>query len=54
MPASARRWIYSIIVSCRRHGKDPYLYLRDVLSKLPTMTNKDDLTHLLPGNWQPA
>jgi transposase len=46
--------IYSIIVSCKRHGKDPFLYLRDVLTKLPTMTNKDDLTPLLPGNWQPA
>jgi transposase len=46
--------IYSIIVSCRRFGKDPFLYLRDVLAKLPTMTTKDDLTPLLPGNWQPA
>jgi hypothetical protein len=46
--------IYSIIVSCKRHGKDPFLYLRDVLSKLPKMTSKDDLTPLLPGKWQPA
>ena len=46
--------IYSIIGSCRRHGKAPFLYLRDVLTKLPTMTNKDDLAPLLPGNWQPA
>ena len=46
--------IYSIIVSCRRFGKDPFLYLRDVLAKLPTMTNQDDLTPLLPSNWQPA
>jgi hypothetical protein len=46
--------IYSIIVSCRRFGKDPFLYLRDVFAKLPTMTNKDDLTPLLPRNWQPA
>jgi hypothetical protein len=29
-------------------------YLRDVLAKLPTMTNQDDLTPLLPSNWQPA
>jgi len=46
--------LYSIIGSCRRFGKYPFLYLRDVLTKLPTMTNQDDLTPLLPGNWQPA
>ena len=32
--------IYTIIENCRRHGLDPYGYLRDVLTKLPTMTNK--------------
>ena len=46
--------IYSIVVSCRRHGKDPFKYLRDVLTRLPKMTNQDDLTPLLPANWQPA
>ena len=42
--------------------KTPFLYLRDVLTKLPTMTNQNDLTPVftpgsqsgLPGNWQPA
>jgi hypothetical protein len=29
-------------------------YLRDVLTRLPTMTNQDDLTPLLPSNWVPA
>jgi hypothetical protein len=46
--------IYSIVVSCQRHGKDPLAYLRDVLTRLPAMTNQDDLTPLLPANWQPA
>jgi transposase len=46
--------IYSIVISCKRHGKDPFQYLRDVLTRLPTMTNQDDLTPLLPANWQPA
>ncbi len=46
--------IYSIVVSCQRHGKDPHAYLRDVLTRLPTMTNRDDLDALLPVNWQPA
>jgi len=31
--------IYTIIESCRRHSVDPYTYLRDVLTRLPNMTN---------------
>jgi transposase len=31
--------IYSIIESCRRNGVEPYTYLCDVLSRLPSMTN---------------
>ena len=46
--------IYSIVVSCQRHGKDPLAYLRDVLTRLPRMSNQDDLAPLLPINWQPA
>jgi transposase len=44
--------IYSIVVSCQRHGVDPHLYLRDVLTKLPRMTTRDDLDALLPCNWK--
>ena len=46
--------IYSIVVSCQRHGKDPYAYLRDVLTRLPQMTNQDDLSALTPARWQPT
>jgi transposase len=46
--------IYSIVISCQRRGVDPLAYLRDVLSRLPSMTNQDDLSVLLPSNWQPA
>jgi transposase len=46
--------IYSIVVSCQRHGKDPLAYLRDVLTRLPAMTNQDDLEALTPANWKPA
>ena len=46
--------LYSLIVSCQRHGKDPLAYLRDVLDRLPRMTNRDDLAPLLPKNWTPA
>ena len=31
--------IYTIITSCRSRGIDPYAYIKDVLSQLPTMTN---------------
>jgi transposase len=30
---------YTLIEGCRRHGIDPFAYLRDVLSRLPHMTN---------------
>jgi hypothetical protein len=32
---------------------DPLACLRDVLARLPTMTNQDDLTPLLPSKWSP-
>lgn len=31
--------LYTVIESCRRRGLDPYAYLRDVLARLPSMTN---------------
>ena len=46
--------IYSIVGSCRRCGIDPLVYLRDVLTRLPAMTNQDDLGPLLPSNWSAA
>jgi hypothetical protein len=47
--------IYSLVVSCRRHGKAPRsAYLRDVLKRLPAMTNQDDLAPLTPALWQPS
>jgi transposase len=46
--------LYSLIVSCERHGKDPLAYLKDILTKLPRMTNQDDLGALTPANWQPS
>jgi transposase len=45
--------LYSLIVSCQRHGKDPLAFLKDLLTRLPRMTNQDDLRPLLPVNWQP-
>ena len=45
--------IYSIVVSCQRRGIEPHAYLKDVLTRLPTMTNRDDLSALTPAKWKP-
>jgi transposase len=45
--------IYSIVVSCQRHGVDPFAYMKDLLERLPRMTNQDDLSNLLPNKWKP-
>jgi len=44
--------IYSVLITCQRSGVDPHAYLRDVLTRLPAMTNQDDLTELMPQNWK--
>ena len=45
--------IYSVIVSCRRRGLNPWDYVRDVLQRLPGM-KQADIASILPGRWQPA
>jgi transposase len=42
--------LYTIIESCRRRGIDPYAYLRDVLSRLPHMTNRQ-IPEVTPSAW---
>ena len=44
--------LYSLIVSCQRRGHNPHAYLKDVLTRLPAMTTKDDLRPLLPSQWK--
>jgi transposase len=46
--------IYTLVECARRHGHDPEVYLADILQRLPAMTNQDDLSVLLPSNWQPS
>lgn len=46
--------IYTLVECAKRHGHNPEAYLTDVLERLPAMTNQDDLTVLLPANWQAA
>jgi hypothetical protein len=31
--------IYTLIENCKRHGVEPYTYLKDVLERLPNTTN---------------
>lgn len=45
--------LYSVIESCRRRQIDPYAYLRDVLSRLPTMTT-GQIAEVTPANWLKA
>ena len=45
--------IYTIIECCRRRGIDPYTYLRDVLSRLPHMTNHQ-IPEVTPEAWAKA
>ena len=43
--------IYTLIENCRMHGVEPYTYLKDVLERLPTMTNQQ-VAQLTPLNWK--
>lgn len=45
--------IYSLVLSCQRHNVDPHTYLKDVLNRLPKMTNQDDIGQLAPSRWLP-
>ena len=45
--------LYTIIESCRCRGIDPYAYLRDVLTRLPSMTNWQ-IKQVTPAAWARA
>jgi transposase len=42
--------LYTNIESCRSRGIDPHSYLRDVLTRLPLMTNWQ-VKHVTPEAW---
>lgn len=42
--------IYTLVESCRRRGLDPYAYLKDVLTRLPNMTNHQ-IPEVTPAAW---
>lgn len=43
----------SLIQSARMYAHDPYAYLKDVLTRLPTQ-NASGIKQLLPHHWEPA
>lgn len=45
--------IMSLIQSARNNGHDPYAYLKDVLTRLPTQ-RASEIAELLPHRWHPA
>lgn len=45
--------IMSLIQSARMNGHDPYAYLKDVLTRLPTQ-RASEIGQLLPHRWAPA
>ncbi|WP_421138832.1 transposase domain-containing protein [Pseudomonas sp. NFX15] len=45
--------IMSLIQSARLNGHDPYAYLKDVLTRLPTQ-RASEITALLPHRWAPV
>jgi transposase len=42
--------LYTLIESAKRHGHEPYAYLKDLLERLPSMT-RSEIDQLLPRNW---
>ena len=45
--------IYTVIENCRRRGLDPFVYLREVLTRLPNMTNWQ-IPEITPQAWAKA
>ncbi|KKL70205.1 hypothetical protein LCGC14_2107230 [marine sediment metagenome] len=45
--------VMTLIQSAKLNGHDPYAYLKDVLTRLPTQKN-NAIDELLPHNWKPV
>ena len=50
MPAASV--LLSMVASAKRHGLNPWLYLRDVLTRLSARPPDSDVSDLLPDRWQ--
>jgi transposase len=49
--AHASATIYSLIITAKKNGLDPFAYLRDILTRIP---RGEALEPLLPWNWKSA
>jgi transposase len=45
--------VFTVIEACRRRGIDPFEYLRDVFTRMPTMAAQD-YASLAPEEWAKA
>lgn len=45
--------IMTLIATAKANGHDPFAYLRDVLTRLPTQLNSR-IAELLPHSWEPV
>ena len=46
--------LLSVAASVKRHGINPWAYLKEVLTELPPRSPDSDLTDLLPDVWAPS
>ena len=46
--------VLTLVQNCRLHGVNPYEYFKDLLERLPRMTNQDRLDQLTPRHWKQA
>ena len=51
--ATRSAMLYSLLGTCKMHGVNPFVWLRDVLEKIPSHSMKN-IKELLPHNWQPS
>jgi len=49
--AKASAVIYSLVLTCRACGVEPYAWLRHVLTELPLRRTDDDIEDLMPFNF---
>lgn len=44
--------VLTLVQNCRLHGINPEEHLKDVLERLPRMSNQDDLKQRTPLHWK--
>ena len=52
MPRSFSAPVAQFLAAAKLNGHDPFLYLKDILSRLPTQPNSR-ISELLPHRWLP-